>query len=162
MLMDIIWIKPSLNEESCEYFCTPETNDLFKRLGCDFADKDAFLRFFNPLFDNGRLIRVDYDLTEAEGIGKIISMGPPVPLEGEDGLQERVKTDIEYGRNYDKMLAAVQKGKPVTLPAPIYFYFEKESSGFYFSGDRRKLLAYNLKLPLKVWWVEVLGVVKNG
>ena len=157
MPMDIIWIKPSLNEESCEYFCTPETNDLFKRLGYNFADKDAFLRFFNPLFDNGRFVRVDYHLTEAEGIGNIISM-EPVRLEE---LQERVKTDIEYGRNYDKMLAEVQKGKPVTLPAPIYFYFKKEVSGFYFSGDRRKLLAYNLKLPLKVWWVEIHGAGNN-
>jgi hypothetical protein len=151
--MEIIWTTPSLDEESREYFCTPDTNRLFKRLGYHFANKDEFLRFFNPPFDKGRLVGVDYRLTEAEGIGKISSKDP-VPLEE---LQERVKIDIEYGRNYDKMLAALQEGKLVTLPAPIYFYFEKKGFGFYFSGDRRKLLAYNLKLPLKVWWVKILG-----
>lgn len=154
--MEIIWTKPSLDEESREYFCTPETNDLFKKLGYHFADKGEFLRFFNPSFDNGRLVHVDYHLIEAKGIGKICS-ADPVPLEGAHGLQERVKTDVEYGRNYDKMLAAVQEGKPVTLPAPIYFYFEKEGFGFYFSGDRRRLLAYTLELPLKVWWVDIHG-----
>lgn len=155
--MDIIWQKPSLSGEIDEYFDNPDTKDFFDHWGYEFKVEADFLDFFQPLFDEGSLVTVDYHLTEAVFKGPICTK-EPVQI-GE--LQERISDDEEYAGNYIAMQSALEKDGTLRLPAPIYFYFDREGFGYLFSGDRRKLLSYTKNIPLQVWWVNVIKTLSS-
>jgi len=133
----ITWVKPNLNDETGEYFENIPTKEFLKSHNIEFTNEKEILDFL----EKGKLV----------GISKPTLENHSENLEMVDEVGDW--EDAEYQESYKKMQQSLLSGKDLRLPAPIFIKIKKIY--YLFAGNRRVNLAFNNKVPLKIWLVTV-------